>query len=169
MMTSRPAVWVLASVGAAALAAAAPGSAIAESIVSSASSTASFAASSASNSIEASSDSSSKTTKAAAGDYRIEAITVAADRPGMVRLALRPAAPDHGDGGDFVLVLPQRTVERQALVRGDTLSARQRAYGLEFARADTQQAFFLVLADAWHQELEPRPLAAPSGSTPRSL
>ena len=139
--------------------------AFAESLASSAASTASFAASSASNSLEASSGSSSKGTTAAAGDYRIEAVTVAADRPGMVRLALQPTgnaeqrAPFVNDERQpFVLVLPQRTAEEQGLARGDTVSVRERAYGFEFARADTRQAFFLVLADVWQRELDARPL-----------
>jgi hypothetical protein len=150
-----PAVRIAAAVAAASGLAAGPASAWAESIASSASSTASLAASSASNSIESSSNSSSKTTTAAAGDYRVEAVTAALDRPGMVRLALQPMAPG---GAGFVLVLPQRTVEAEGLAQGDTLSARQRPYGLEFARAHAQQAFFLVLADDWHHELDPRPV-----------
>jgi hypothetical protein len=133
--------------------------AMAESLASSASTTASLAGSSASTSLEASSGSSSKGKTAAAGDYRIEAVTVAADRPGMLRLALQPV----GDGAAraaFVLVLPQRTAEQQRLARGDTVSVRERAYGFEFARADTRQAFYLVLADAWQRELDARPVDA---------
>ena len=141
--------------------------AFAESVASSAASTASSAASSASNSLEASSGSSSKGTTTAAGDYRIEAVTVAADRPGMVRLALHPAGnadkrePFVNDKRQpFVLVLPQRTAEEQGLARGDTVSVRERAYGFEFARADTRQAFYLVLGDEWQRELDARPLDA---------
>ena len=119
--------------------------AVAESLASSASTTASSAGSSASNSLEASSGSSSKGKTAAAGDYRIEAVNVAADRPGMVRVALQPAASAGDERQPFVLVLPQRTAEAQRLTRGDTVSVRERAYGLEFARADTRQAFYLVL------------------------
>ena len=138
--------------------------AFAEGVASSAASTASTAGSSASNSLEASSGSSSRGTTAAAGDYRVEAVTVAADRPGMVRLALAPAADD-GTRNAFVLVLPQRTADQERLARGDTVSVRERAYGFEFARADTKQAFFLVLADDWQRELEPRPVSA----APRTL
>jgi hypothetical protein len=131
----------------------------AEGVASSAASTASSAGSSASNSLEASSGSSSKGTTAAAGDYRIEAVTVATDRPGMVRLALRPA-PNDGHRAPFVLVLPQHTAAQQGLARGDTVSVRERVYGFEFARADTRQAFYLVLADAWQRELDARPVDA---------
>jgi hypothetical protein len=155
--------------------------AFAESLASSASTTASLAGSSASTSLEASSGSSSKGKTAAAGDYRIEAVTVAADRPGMVRLALQPIADGAAlfanderqpfvsderqpfvsdERQPFVLVLPQRTAEAQGLARGDRVSVRERAYGFEFARADTRQAFYLVLADAWQRELDVRPVDA---------
>jgi hypothetical protein len=129
----------------------------AESSASTAASATSSAAGSLSNSLQGSSNSSSKTTTAAAGDYHIEAVTVAADRPGMVRLALQPVAP--GDERQaFLLVLPQRTVEQEGLMRGDAVSARTRPYGIEFARTATRQAFFLVVADAWLQELDARPV-----------
>ena len=152
---------VAAALALAAVVATAP--ALAEGVASSASSTASSAGSSASNSLEASSGSSSKGKTAAAGDYRIEAVTIAADRPGMVRLALQPAG-NADQRGPFVLVLPQGTAEHQGLARGDTVSVRERAYGFEFARADTRQAFYLVLADAWQRELDARPvgMAAPA-------
>ena len=156
-------------------------SALAESSASTASSATSSAAGSLSNSLQGSSNSSSKTTTAAAGEYRIQVITVDADRPGMVRLALQPVLPSDqrqpfvsdqrqpfvsdqrqpfvsDERQPFVLVLPQRTVAQEGLVRGDTVSARARPYGIEFARAETRQAFFLVLADAWLQELDPRPV-----------
>ncbi len=133
--------------------------AFAEGSASSASSATSSAAGSASNSLQGSSNSSSQNPAPTAGDYRIETLAVAADRPGMVRLALQPVGEGQGTPREgFVLVLPQRTVDEQALVRGDTLSVRERAYGFEFARAQTGQAFFLVLADAWHHELDARPV-----------
>ena len=149
------------------------GTARAESLASSASTTASLAGSSASTSLETSSASSSKGKTAAAGDYRIEAVTVAADRPGMVRLALQPVTDERqpfvtderqpfvtDERQPFVLVLPQRTADQQGLARGDTVSVRERAYGFEFARTDTRQAFYLVLADAWLHELDARPVDA---------
>lgn len=132
-------------------------SALAESSASTASSATSSAAGSSSNSLQGSSNSSSKNTTTAAGDYRIEAVTVAADRPGMVRLALQPVAPSD-ERQPLVLVLPQRTVTQEGLARGDTVSARARPYGIEFARAETKQAFFLVVEDAWIRELDARPV-----------
>lgn len=136
-----------------------PAAALAESIASSAASTASIAASSASESLGASSNSSkSGGNTARAGDYRVEAVA-AAGQPGKVRLVLEPLAPA-ADGGGFVLTLPQAALDAQRLGRGDTVRVRERAYGFEFARGDTDQAFFLVLADAWHRELDARPVAA---------
>ncbi len=139
--------------------------ALAESSASTAASATSSAAGSLSNSLQGSSNSSSQTTTAAAGEYRIEAVTADADRPGMVRLALQPVAPNDerqafvkDERQPLVLVLPQRTVAQEGLVRGDTVSARKRPYGIEFARAETRQAFFLVVADAWLQELDARPV-----------
>ncbi len=139
--------------------------ALAESFASTAASATSSAAGSLSNSLQGSSNSSSRTTTAAAGDYRIEAVTVAAERPGMVRLALQPVlrtderqAFTKDDRQPFVLVLPQRTVDQERLVRGDAVSARTRPYGIEFARTETRQAFFLVVADAWLHDLDARPV-----------
>ena len=132
-------------------------SALAESSASTASSATSSASGSLSNSLQGSSNSSSKNTTTAAGDYRIEAVTAAADRPGMVRLALQPVATSE-ERQPLVLVLPQRTVAQEGLARGDTVSARTRPYGIEFARTETKQAFFLVVEDAWLRELDARPL-----------
>jgi hypothetical protein len=152
MMIARLAAFVFAC---------APAAVLAESIASSAASSASITASSASESLGASSNSSkSGGNTARAGDFRIEAVA-AADQPGKARLVLEPLAAE-GDG--FVLTLPQAALDAQRLARGDTVRVRERAYGFEFARADTNQAFFLVLADAWHRELDPRPVVA---ATPR--
>jgi hypothetical protein len=148
---------------AAALACAAVG-AQAESIASSAASSASLTASSASQSLD-SSRASSPRGGGTAGDYRIEAVTAAADRPGHVRLALQPlGGADNDPRGALVLTLPQPTAQAQGLARGDVIRARARAYGIEFARADTRQAFFLVLDAAWQRELDPRPVAAAAAS-----
>jgi hypothetical protein len=147
---------------AAALACASVG-ARAESIASSAASSASLTASSASQSLD-SSRASSPRGGGTAGDYRIEAVTAAADRPGHVRLALQPVGGSDDTRGALVLTLPQPTAQAQGLARGDVIRARERAYGIEFARADTRQAFFLVLDDAWQRELDPRPVAAAAAS-----
>ncbi|HZH05750.1 MAG TPA: hypothetical protein VEY69_03660 [Lautropia sp.] len=76
----------------------------------------------------------------------------------MVRLTLEPLAAG-GDAAGFRLDLPQRAFGERRLDPGDTISARHRPYGLEFARGDTRDAFFLVLADDWHRDLQTRVLA----------
>jgi hypothetical protein len=152
------AVVVVASVGLAGA-----GLARAESLASSAASvgsSASLTASSASDSIGGSSNSSKGGNTARAGDYRIEAITHD-DTAGKVRLTLAPRiAASDGDGSGFVLALPRGTFDAQRLARGDLLALRERPYGFEIARGDAREPFFLVLADAWHRELDPRPVTA---------
>jgi hypothetical protein len=148
---------MIARLAALTMCAVAPAATLAESIASSAASSASITASSASESLGASSNSSkSGGNTARAGDYRIEAVA-AAGQPGKVHLVLEPLKPA-ADAGGFVLTLPQAALDAQRLARGHTVRVRERAYGFEFARADTDQAFFLVLADAWHRELDPRPV-----------
>jgi hypothetical protein len=136
-----------------------PVTTLADSIALSAASSASLTASSASqslNSASSSANSSKGGNTASAGDFRIEAVA-AAEQPGKVRLVLQPLQPTSERRG-FVLTLPQAALDAQALTRGDMVSVRERTYGFEFARADTRQAFFLVLADAWHRELDARPV-----------
>jgi hypothetical protein len=133
----------------------------AESIASSAASSASITASSASESLGASSNSSRGNT-AQGGDYRIEAVA-AAEQPGKARVTLQPLRPSAERTG-FVLTLPQAALDQQGLGQGATVSVRERAYGFEFARGDNKQAFFLVLADEWQRELDPRLVTAPPPS-----
>ncbi len=144
------------------LLAAAP--AAAESLFTSASSAASSASSAgsaslrgSSDSIQNSSDSSRNDNQVAEGDYRITAVEAIAARPGMLRLTMEPLAA--GAAGGFALVLPRHALDAPGIAAGDVVSARHRPYGIEFARSDTRQAFFLVLADTWHRDLETRVIA----------
>lgn len=123
----------------------------ASSTASSASEGASSAASSGSKSLEKSSGSSSKGDKVAAGDYRILDVAAAADRPGMVRVHLQAVAQADNS---FYLVLPEQAFENSQVAAGQLVTARQHAYGLEFANQQTQRAFFLVLSDEWYRELD---------------
>ena len=125
----------------------------ASSTSSAASNSAGSSASSASDSLQTSSGSSS-TDNVAAGDYTVVEVLALADDAGRVRLKLQAVA-DASEAGTVYLVLPQPAFEYSRLAPGHTVAARARPYGLEFARADTQQAFFLVLDDAWHRELAP--------------
>jgi hypothetical protein len=146
----------------------------AESLASSASSAGSVSVGSLSDSIAGSSNSSSRNTRTADGDYRVTAVADATDRPGALRLTLQPQAagtdPDAGGTGTgegaapastgFVLTLPRAALGARGIAVGDTVTARNRPYGLEFSRspgaAAVREPFFLVLRDDWHRELGPQ-------------
>lgn len=120
-------------------------------------SSASSAASSASESSKDSSTSSSTNNRVAQGPYKIVDIVAVADRPGMLRLRLQAQA-DAGPAGEWLLDLPAQTADQGRLAAGQTVTARQRPYGTEFAHADTDKAFFLVLNDGWSRELASNPV-----------
>ena len=141
---------------------AAAGPALAESLATSASSAASSASSAgsaslrgSSDSIRNSSDSSRSDQQVAAGDYRVTAVAPVAGTPDMLRLTLEPHDTTTAAPG-FTLDLPQRALADRPLGPGDIVSAHYRPYGLEFARGATREAFFLVLADEWHRDLQTR-------------
>lgn len=112
-----------------------------------------------STSLKGSSNSVSGRDKVAEGDYQIimatATIDATKDAPAMVRLTLQATA---GDAAPLILLLPQAIWAQSGLDTGHTVSARHRPYGLEFAQAQTRQAFFLVLDDAWYRELQSRPV-----------
>lgn len=127
----------------------------ASSAASSASESLSTSVGSISDSFRQSSDSSSRPTRTADGNYRVTEVAAVGGRPGMLKLTLQPAA----EGGEaFALVLPQKAVDAGGVAVGQTVQARNRPYGVEFARADTRQAFFLVLEDEWYRELASNPV-----------
>jgi hypothetical protein len=127
---------------------------LAESFASSASSAGSSASGSVSDSVKGSSKSSSGETKVADGDYQVIEVTALADRPGMLQLTLQATAHP-GEQGALWLTLPRQALAQRMLAAGDVVSARARPYGVEFARADSKQAFFLLLAGAWANDIEP--------------
>lgn len=143
------------------LCAAAPAGA--ESLASSASSAGSASSGSVSDSLTNSSKSSSRDTKTADGDYRVIEVADLADRPGTLRLKLQHVAVA-GEAGELLLTLPRQALDPRGIAAGDLVSARNRAYGIEFARAAAAQgtgareAFYLVLNDDWHRELAARAL-----------
>ena len=80
-------------------------------------------------------------------------------KPGMLQLTLQAT---QGEAHEFTLKLPREALGQRAIAVGDVVHARNRPYGLEFARtnaARAREAFFLVLADDWHKELDSRPVA----------
>lgn len=129
--------------------------AFADSLASSASS----AGSASLGSISGSSNSSSPAKQTAEGDYRVIEVAEVTGQPGMLRLQLQATPARDGDGPIW-LTLPQQALAQKAIVPGDIVSARQRPYGIEFARgaanAPDREAFLLVLADNWVGELAPR-------------
>jgi hypothetical protein len=127
----------------------------AESFASSASSAGSASVGSLSDSIHDSSHSS--THQVAEGDYRIIEVA-ASDRPGALRLKMQHVARVGDDGAVIYLDVPRPALGDRRAAPGDIIGVRQRPYGYEFAWGDTGVAFFLVLADAWRRELEPRPV-----------
>jgi hypothetical protein len=137
-------------------AALAPAAAHAESLASSASSASSASVGSLSDSVRGSSDSSKNTAaQVDDGDYRIVEVADVPERAQVLRLKLQATTRD-GEGSAFWLDLPRETYAREALAPGRLVSTRARPYGIEFAHADSRAAFFLVLADDWMRELDPR-------------
>jgi hypothetical protein len=127
----------------------------ADSFASSASSAGSASVGSLSDSIRTSSGSSTK--NVAEGDYRIVEVA-AAGRPDTLRLKMQPVARVGDDAAVIHLDVPRPALGDRASPVGDVVGVRQRPYGYEFAWADTRVAFFLVLADDWRRELDPRPV-----------
>lgn len=134
----------------------------AESFVSSASSAGSESSGSVSDSIGASSNSSKKDDrKVGQGRYRVVDVAAAEGRPGMMQVAL--AAQD-GVSPDamqtFNLYVPHKTLAEQPLAKGQTVRVKEREYGLEFSDDASQRPFFLVLEDAWRQQMRTKVVKA---------
>ncbi len=112
----------------------------------------STAVGSASTSLKKSSQASSGPGAVAEGDYKVIEVAALADRPGMVRLTIQAVA-DATPNGAYELIVPQKAVDAHGVNEGRVLTAHLRPYGVEFAAADTDKAFFLVLQDNWYREL----------------
>lgn len=126
---------------------------------SSASNSASSAVGSLADSIGKSSTSSSPGNDLADGDYRVIDIAEVADRPGRVRLTLQGVtAAANGAKTEFELFLPRPVFEQAQLVTGQQVRTRQHPHGIEFARAEAREPFFLVLRDEWYRELASNPV-----------
>lgn len=131
------------------LALAATTAAQATSFASSAAGAGSASSGSVSDSFKASSGSSSGGERRAEGRYRVTEVAQA--DAGKLRLTLKR------EGAEPVeLTLPQQALAARAVNVGDEVQATPQPYGIAFAHADTGQAFYLVLEDAWHRELAAR-------------
>lgn len=111
-----------------------------------------------STSFEKSSDASSKGEKTAAGDYKVIEVAEVAERPGTVRLKLEPVAATAKADDGFYLYVPAQVAALDPVAAGQVITAKPRTYGVEFARAETGRAFFLVLHDAVYRELQSNPV-----------
>lgn len=121
------------------------------SFASSAAGAGSASSGSVSDSLKASSGSSAGDDRRAEGRYRVTEVAQA--EPGKLRLTLAR------EGAAAVeLTLPQQALAARAVGVGDEVQATPQPYGVAFAHADTGQAFFLVLEDAWARELATRPV-----------
>jgi hypothetical protein len=127
----------------------------ADSFASSASSAGSASSGSVSDSLHGSSKSSTGGDKTADADYRIIDVAAVPGRAGIARITMRADDPSQ----EIALDLPQAIVERQRLVPGDSVHSRKQVYGYEFARSDSREAFYLVLADDWYSDLAARPVS----------
>jgi hypothetical protein len=122
----------------------------AASFASSAAGAGSASSGSVSDSFKASSGSSAGDDRRAEGRYRVTEVAQA--EPGKLRLTLtREGAHDANDTVE--LTLPQQALAARAVAVGDEVQATPQPYGIAFAHADTGQAFYLVLEDAWAREL----------------
>lgn len=112
-----------------------------------------------SDSIRGISRSSGRAVGVAEGDYRVVEVA-AADEPGQVRLVLAPVDAQAAQQPDaqFTLLLPQKAFEASGLATEGTVQVKHRPYGLEFANAQTRQAFFLAMTDDWYRELPSHPV-----------
>jgi hypothetical protein len=131
------------------LALAAATTAQATSFASSAADAGSSASGSVSDSFKASSRSSDGGERRAEGRYRVTEVAQADAGKLRLTLAREGAAP-------VELTLPQQALAARGVNVGDEVQATPQAYGIAFAHADTGQAFFLVLEDAWARELAAR-------------
>lgn len=153
MPTARHPAAILSSTFAAALALATAAALPARATVatsSAASDSVELSARSITNSLKRSSDSSSGK-PVAQGDYRVTHMAQVA--PELQEVTLQ-AVPGTGARGELVLHMPERAVQQGELDVGRIVSARERPYGVELARADTHTPFFLLLDDPWYKELQ---------------
>lgn len=132
------------------LAAAALPVAAASSTSSAASQGSSASVGSLSTSLEGSSNASSPDGRVADGDYTVIEVADSGTRPGLLRVTMQAA------GTTLHLHLPPAVVRDGGVAVGQSVSARQRPFGVEFAAGQPRQAFFLALHEHWMPELQTR-------------
>ena len=110
-----------------------------------------------SNSITASSNGSSTAVGLAQGDYTLVEVVAVTDQPDMVRMALQAVDRDKAENDVYVL-LPTKTYLDAGLQAGQVISAKQRPYGIELAKATDAKPFFLLVQDSLLEELKSKPV-----------
>ena len=110
-----------------------------------------------SNSITASSNGSSTAVGLAQGDYTLVEVAAVNDQPDMVRMALQAVDRDKAENDVYVL-LPAKTYLDAGLQAGQVISAKQRPYGVELAKANDSKPFFLLVQDSLLEELKSKPV-----------
>ncbi len=148
---------ILRALGLAAFAAAVTAPVQADSFTSSASSAGSASSASISDSISdsfGSSSNSGEEKRVAAGEYRVMNVAQAPTKADATRMTLRATAA--GAAREFHLDVPNRALAARPVATGELVQVSERAYGYEFAHADTKRSFFLALQDDWYRELGSR-------------
>lgn len=158
---SRPSLTTAVLAVAAVAAVGAMTTAQAESFVSSASSAGSESSGSVSDSFGASSNSSKKDDrKVGQGRYRVVDVAAAKDRAGVMQVALQAEDGVAPDGlQSFNLYVPDKTLEKQPLAKGQLVQVKERTYGLEFSDDQSQRPFYLVLDEGWRQQMRSKVVA----------
>nr|WP_315466087.1 hypothetical protein [uncultured Rhodoferax sp.] len=110
-----------------------------------------------STSVTTLSNASSTATGVAQGDYTLVEVVAMADRPDMVRLALANVDREQSSS-DVYVYLPAQTYLDAGLQAGNIITAKQRSYGIELARATDNKTFFLIVDDHVLNELKSTPV-----------
>ena len=100
-----------------------------------------------SDSLKGSSHSSSPDNKQVKGDYKVTDVAAVDGKPDFVELHLQPVTAGADAGAEVYLTVPRAAVAKGHVAAGDTVTALQRPYGIEFAANQPRAAFFLALAD----------------------
>lgn len=97
--------------------------------------------------------------KVTQGDYRIERTQALDEGPARVALDLRPEPQAAAQGAQaWQLRLPLALATQHDLQPGQIVRVRTRDYGLALLRPGAEQAFYLVVDDAWARALQAQPL-----------
>ena len=122
----------------------------------------SVAVGSLSGSVQAASESSARPLRLTEGVHRVVQLQAVPQAPGRVSMHLQPARQAgpaaEQPGGEFLLLVPERTVKAARIAVGDRVEVRDQAHGLEFAHGEPARVFFLALRETGLGQLRTQPL-----------